>query len=67
MRELSVCHELEVFDTGHLVFVKAMIDEGLIDTPAMAQLCCGIPYGAPNDPGTLMALRSTICQRVPIG
>ena len=56
VRELDVRPELEVFDTGHLVFVKNMIDEGLIDTPAMVQLCCGIPYGAPDDPGTLMAM-----------
>ena len=56
VRELGVRPELEVFDTGHLVFVKKMIDEGLIDTPAMVQLCCGIPYGAPDDPGTLMAM-----------
>ena len=56
VRELDVRPELEVFDTGHLVFVKTMIDEGLIDTPAMVQLCCGIPYGAPDDPGTLMAM-----------
>ena len=56
VRELGVRPELEVFDTGHLVFVKTMIDEGLIDPPAMVQLCCGIPYGAPDDPGTLMAM-----------
>lgn len=56
VRELGVRPELEIFDTGHLVFVKTMIDEGLIDTPAMIQLCCGIPYGAPDDPGTLLAM-----------
>lgn len=56
VRELGVRPELEIFDTGHLVFVKKMIDEGLIDTPAMIQLCCGIPYGAPDDPGTLLAM-----------
>ena len=56
VRELGVRPELEVFDTGHLVFVKQMIAEGLIETPAMIQLCCGIPYGAPNDPGTLLAM-----------
>jgi uncharacterized protein (DUF849 family) len=48
--------ELEVFDTGHLVFVKQLISEGLIDDPCMIQLCMGIPYGAPDDPLTLMAL-----------
>ncbi len=48
--------ELEVFDSGHLVFVKQLIAEGLIDDPCMIQLCLGIPYGAPDDPLTLMAL-----------
>src|SRR5215831_15672799 len=53
---LGVRPELEVFDTGHLVFVKELIDEGLIDDPVLIQLCMGIPYGAPDDPTTLMAL-----------
>lgn len=48
--------ELEVFDFGHMVMVKDLIEEGLIDDPAMIQLCMGIPYGAPDDPSTLIAL-----------
>ncbi len=56
VRELGVRPELEVFDTGHLVFVKEMIREGLLDDPIMIQLCMGIPYGAPDDPGTLLAM-----------
>ena len=56
VQALGVRPELEVFDSGHLVFVKQMIAEGLIDAPAMIQLCLGIPYGAPDDPLTLMAL-----------
>jgi uncharacterized protein (DUF849 family) len=48
--------ELEVFDTGHLVMVKDLVREGLIDDPVMIQLCMGIPYGAPDDPGTLLAM-----------
>ena len=56
VRELEVRPELEVFDTGHLVFVKEMIREGLLDDPVMIQLCMGIPYGAPDDPGTLLAM-----------
>ena len=56
IRELGVRPELEVFDTGHLVNVKDLIAEGLIDQPALIQLCMGIRYGAPDDPGTLMAL-----------
>jgi uncharacterized protein (DUF849 family) len=56
VQELGVRPELEVFDTGHLVLVKELIAEGLIDEPALIQLCTGIPYGAPDDPLTLLAL-----------
>jgi uncharacterized protein (DUF849 family) len=56
IRALGVRPEIEVFDTGHLVFAKQLIAEGLVDEPAMLQLCMGIPYGAPDDPGTLLAL-----------
>ena len=31
-------------------------EQGLIDDPVLIQLCMGIPYGAPNDPLTLMSL-----------
>lgn len=56
IQELGVRPELEVFDTGHLVFVKQLIKEGLLDDPVMIQLCMGIPYGAPDDPLTTMAM-----------
>src|SRR4051812_30724745 len=56
IRELDVRPELEVFDTGHLVMVKALIRDGLIDDPPLIQLCMGIPYGAPDDLETLLAL-----------
>jgi uncharacterized protein (DUF849 family) len=56
VRDLGVRPELEVFDTGHLVLVHELIDEGLIEPPPMIQLCTGIPYGAPDDPSTLLAM-----------
>ena len=56
VQELGVRPELEVFDTGHLVFVHELAREGLLDDPIMIQLCLGVPYGAPDDPTTLMAL-----------
>ena len=60
VQELGVRPELEVFDTGHLVMVKQLIAEGLIDPPPLIQLCTGIPYGAPDDPGTLLAMRNQL-------
>ena len=56
VQALGVRPELEVFDTGHLVMVKDLVKEGLIDDPLMIQLCMGIPYGAPDDPNTFMAM-----------
>ena len=56
VRELGVRPELEVFDTGHLVMVKELIRDGLVDEPALIQLCTGIPYGATDDIGTLIAM-----------
>lgn len=52
--------EIEVFDTGHLWLAKALVDEGLIDDPVLIQLCMGVPYGAPNDLNSLMAMVNNI-------
>ena len=56
IQELGVRPELEVFDTGNLVMVKHLMREGLIDAPPLIQLCMGIPYGAPDDPLTLLSM-----------
>ncbi len=56
VQQLGVRPELEVFDTGHLVMVKEMIRDGLLDDPVMVQLCMGIAYGAPDDVTSLMAM-----------
>lgn len=56
VKELGVRPELEVFDSGHLVFVKQLIKEGLLDDPVMIQLCMGIPYGAPDDPLSFISM-----------
>lgn len=60
LQELGVRPELEVFDSGDLVMVHDLIKEGLIDDPPLIQLCMGIPFGAPADLATLMALVSRL-------
>ena len=60
IQELGVRPELEVFDTGQLVMVRDLIDEGIIDDPVLIQLCMGIRYGAPDDPGTLLTLVNSL-------
>ena len=56
VQQLGVRPELEVFDTGHMVMVREMIAQGLLDEPIMIQLCMGIAYGAPDDPTTLLSM-----------
>jgi uncharacterized protein (DUF849 family) len=63
VQSLGVRPEIEVFDTGHLVLARQLISEGLIDDPVMIQLCMGIPYGAPDDPTTLMAMVANLPPR----
>ncbi len=60
MTELDVKIEIEAFDTGHLWFAKQLVDEGVINNPAMVQLCMGVPWGAPNDLNTFMAMVNNI-------
>ncbi|ESR23458.1 3-keto-5-aminohexanoate cleavage protein [Lutibaculum baratangense] len=56
IQKLGVKPEIEIFDTGHLVLAKWLVDQGLIDEPVLVQLCMGIPWGAPNDLPTLMSM-----------
>ena len=56
IQTLGVRPELEIFDTGNLWFANVLVEEGLIDAPPLYQLCMGIPYGAPADPGLLAAM-----------
>ena len=56
VQALGIRPEIEIFDTGHLVLAKWLAGQGLIDDPVMVQLCMGIPWGAPDDIGTLMSM-----------
>ena len=60
VRGLGVRPEIEVFDTGHLVFARHLVERGLIEAPVMVQLCMGIPWGAPDDVATLLAMVSNL-------
>ena len=60
MKALGVKPEIEAFDTGHLWFARNLVDQGHIDMPALVQLCMGIPWGAPDDLNTLMAMVNNI-------
>ncbi|MEU0120707.1 3-keto-5-aminohexanoate cleavage protein [Streptomyces albidoflavus] len=56
IQELGVRPELEIFDTGQLWFARQLLAEGLLDVPTVFQLCMGVPWGAPADPGVLQSM-----------
>lgn len=60
IQALGVRAEIEAFDTGHLWLAKQLVEEGLIDDPVLVQLCMGIPWGAPDDLNTLMAMVNNV-------
>ncbi len=60
MTHLGVKPEIEAFDTGHLWFAKELVKEGVLDGPALVQLCMGVPWGAPDDLNTFMAMVNNV-------
>ena len=60
MRDAGVRIEIEAFDTGHLWFAKELVREGVIPAPVLVQLCMGVPWGAPDDLHTFMAMVANV-------
>ncbi|CUH53203.1 BKACE family enzyme [Shimia marina] len=60
MTDLGVKPEIEAFDTGHLWFATQLVKEGVLTSPALVQLCMGVPWGAPNDLNTFMAMVNNV-------
>ena len=60
IKDLGVTPEIEAFDTGHLWFAKKLAAEGIIGPKALVQLCMGVPWGAPDDLNTFMAMVNNV-------
>ena len=60
MTDLGVKPEIEAFDTGHLWYAKQLVKDGVLDSPALVQLCMGVPWGAPDDLNTFMAMVNNV-------
>ena len=59
-QQRNVRPELEVFELGHIELAKQLMAEGLIDQPALFQLCLGIKYGAPASSEAMKAMRDAL-------
>ncbi|MFD0860280.1 BKACE family enzyme [Roseovarius aquimarinus] len=60
MTEAGVKPEIEAFDTGHLWYAKQLVKDGILEADALVQLCMGVPWGAPNDMNTFMAMVNNV-------
>jgi uncharacterized protein (DUF849 family) len=60
MTDLGVKPEIEAFDTGHLWYAKQLVADGVLAPDALVQLCMGVPWGAPDDMGTFMAMVNNV-------
>jgi uncharacterized protein (DUF849 family) len=59
-QQKNVLPELEVFELGHIELAKQLLAEGLINQPALFQLCLGIKYGAPASSEAMKAMRDAL-------
>lgn len=60
IRDAGVIPELEVFETGHLLLAKRMIETGHIKPPGLFQICLGIAWGQPATPEAMTYMRSLL-------
>ena len=60
IRDAGVLPELEVFETGHLLLAKRMIENGHIKPPGMFQICLGISWGQPATPEAMSYMRTLL-------
>ena len=60
IRDAGVVPELEVFEAGHLLLAKRMIETGHIKPPGMFQICLGIAWGQPATPEAMHYMRGML-------
>jgi 3-dehydrocarnitine:acetyl-CoA trimethylamine transferase len=60
IRDSGVLPELEVFEAGHLLLAKRMIESGHIKAPGMFQICLGIAWAQPATPEAMSYMRSLL-------
>ncbi len=60
MREAGSKPELEVFDSGDIQLAKMLLDQGVLDSPALFQIVTGIRFGFEMTPQTMAYARSIL-------
>jgi uncharacterized protein (DUF849 family) len=65
VRHAGVKPELEVFDLGHIALAKNLYSNGVFAEPPYFQLCLGVPWGAPANAESLLAMRAALPSGAP--
>jgi 3-dehydrocarnitine:acetyl-CoA trimethylamine transferase len=60
IRDAGVIPELEVFEAGHLLLARRMIETGHVKPPGLFQICLGIAWGQPATPEAMHYMRSML-------
>lgn len=63
IREAGSLPELEVFEPGHILLARHLIDEGHLDPPGHFQLCLGIQWAMPATREAMHFMRSLLPAR----
>jgi len=59
-KELGVKAELETFQAGDVLFANHLVEEGLVDSPAMYQFVLGVKWASPANSQTMLYLTDLI-------
>ena len=60
IRDAGVTPELEVFEAGHLLLAKRLIETGHIRPPGLFQICLGIAWAQPATSEAVIYMRSLL-------
>ena len=60
IKESGARPELECFDLGHVRLANWLIDQGYIEGIPLYQICLGVPWGAPSDAESMLAMRNLL-------
>ncbi|MDE2359694.1 MAG: 3-keto-5-aminohexanoate cleavage protein, partial [Betaproteobacteria bacterium] len=58
--DAGVKPELEVFEPGHILLARKLIEDGYLARPPLFQICLGIPWGSPATADSMMFMRGLL-------
>jgi uncharacterized protein (DUF849 family) len=60
IRDADVLPELEVFEAGHVMHARRLLETGHVKPPGMFQICLGISWSQPATPEAMTYMRSLL-------